>query len=205
MISVEFLATCAVVVASPGPGVLFTISTGLAHGRRASVHAAVGCTLGIVPHMLASALGLAAVVHAGALAFQVLRFAGALYLAYLAIATWRDHGTPGPGDGVTRAGNGARLILQGALLNVLNPKLTLFFMAFLPPFIDPADADPMADFAVLSLVFACMTLVVFGTYGALAHRFRRRLSYAQGIRVGLRRGMALALALMAGRLAWSGR
>ena len=89
MITLNFLVTSLIVVLIPGTGVVLTVSTGLAAGRRASVFAALGCTAGIVPHLLASVLGLSALMHASALAFQLLKFAGVAYLLYLAIATWR--------------------------------------------------------------------------------------------------------------------
>ena len=90
MFTLEFLLTSLIVVLIPGTGVIFTISTGLAQGRRASFFASIGCTLGIVPHLLATVLGLSAVMHSSALAFQFLKYAGVAYLFYLAFATWRD-------------------------------------------------------------------------------------------------------------------
>ena len=204
LISLEFLLTCAVVVVTPGAGVLYTVSTGLSQGRAASAWAALGCTLGIVPHMAATALGLAAVMHAGALAFQVLKAAGVLYLLYLAWATWRDTSAFGA-DAAGRARPVRELVGKGVLLNLLNPKLTLFFLAFLPQFIDPAARAPMAQFGALSAVFMAMTLVVFVGYGALAHGFRQRVIASHAVQNGLRRGFAAAFALMAARLAASER
>src|SRR6185295_6553895 len=90
MISIEFLITSLIVVLIPGTGVIFTVSTGIVQGRKASIYAALGCTAGILPHLLATVLGLAAVMHTSALAFQVLKYAGALYLLYVAYATWQD-------------------------------------------------------------------------------------------------------------------
>lgn len=200
MISLEFLLTSAVVVVTPGAGVLFTVSTGLSRGRLASVWAALGCTLGIVPHMAATALGLAAVMHTGALAFQLLRIAGGLYLLYLAVMTWRDR-MAFETDATPTAHHPARLVGKAVLLNLLNPKLTLFFLAFLPQFMDPADPTPMRQFTLLSLVFMAMTFGVFVLYGMAAHAFRERVAGSARIRDALRRGFALAFAAMAGRLA----
>ena len=204
MISLEFLLTSMVVVVTPGAGVLFTVSTGLSRGRMASLCAAVGCTLGIVPHMVATAFGLAAVMHAGALAFQLLKLAGVAYLLYLAVATWRDRSifAAGPAD---MAVNPWRLVGRAVLVNLLNPKLTLFFMAFLPQFIAPADPSPMLSFGLLSLVFMGMTLGVFALYGVLAHAFRRQVMASAAIQNALRRGFAAAFAVMAGKLALSDR
>ena len=204
MIGIEFLLTSAVVVVTPGAGVLFTVSTGLSQGRLASFYAALGCTLGIVPHMAATALGLAAVMHAGALAFQMLKIAGVAYLVYLAVATWKNRAAFTT-DARADASVPLKLVSKAVLLNLLNPKLTLFFMAFLPQFIAPADPAPMLTFALLSLVFMLMTLAVFALYGALAHSFRKRVLGSPTIQNALRLGFASAFALMAGKLALSDR
>ncbi|NIM42311.1 MAG: LysE family transporter [Hydrogenophaga sp.] len=204
MPSLEFLLTSAVVVVTPGAGVLFTVSTGLSQGRVASAYAALGCTLGILPHMAATALGLAAVMHAGALAFQLLKLAGVLYLLYLAWATWRDR-SAFAADRAAPAHSPQRLMGKAILLNALNPKLTLFFFAFLPQFMDPADPAPMRQFAVLSAVFMAMTLGVFVAYGALADAFRQRVLASPRTQNGLRRGFSAAFALMAAKLATSER
>lgn len=204
MIGVEFLLTSAVVVVTPGAGVLYTVSTGLAQGRTASAFAAVGCTLGIVPHMLATALGLAAVMHAGALAFQLLKVAGVAYLLYLAWATWRDTAAFAADADRPRL-SPRQLVVRGVLLNLLNPKLTLFFLAFLPQFMDPARGAAAAQFTALSAVFMAMKLAVFVAYGALAHAFRQRVIGSRAVQAALRRGFAAAFALMAARLAASER
>ncbi len=204
MIDPEFLLTSAVVVVTPGAGVLFTVSTGLSQGRLASAYAALGCTLGIVPHMVATALGLAAAMNAGALIFNTLKLAGALYLLYLAVATWRDRTSFNADDSAQRLAP-LPLIGKAVLLNLLNPKLTLFFLAFLPQFIDPAEPAPLLRFGELSLVFMAMTLGVFVLYGALAHAFRQRVAGSPALQGHLRRGFAAAFALMAARLALSDR
>ena len=204
MIGLEFLLTSAVVVVTPGAGVLFTVSTGLSQGRRASGWAALGCTLGIVPHMAATALGLAAVMHAGALAFQLLRWAGVAYLLYLAVATWRDRSAVQPNASAATS-TPLQLVGKAVLLNLLNPKLTLFFMAFLPQFMDPAGPAPLRQFTLLSAVFMAMTFGVFVLYGFAAHTFRQRVAGSVRVQDALRRGFALAFAAMAGKLALDGR
>lgn len=207
VLSPEFLLTSLVVVVTPGAGVLYTVSTGLSQGRAASAWAALGCTLGIVPHMAATALGLAAVMHAGALAFQLLKAAGVVYLLYLAWATWRDT-SAFAADTADAAGDARalrQLVGKGVLVNLLNPKLTLFFLAFLPHFVDPASPAPMLQFGALSGVFMAMTLAVFVGYGALAHGLRQRVIASRAVQNGLRRGFAAAFALMAARLAASER
>ncbi|HEY1393429.1 MAG TPA: LysE family translocator, partial [Methylibium sp.] len=137
MISLGFLITSLVVVLIPGTGVIYTVSAGLAQGRRASVYASLGCTAGIVPHLIATVLGLAAVMHASALAFQALKYAGVLYLFYVAYATWRDKSAFTVDGSVSRT-SALGLVTKAFLLNILNPKLTIFFLAFLPQFVDPA-------------------------------------------------------------------
>ena len=149
MISIEFLITSLVVVLIPGTGVIYTVSTGLVQGRAASVYASLGCTAGIVPHLVATILGLAAVMHTSALAFQVLKYAGVAYLFYV-----------------------ASIVVKAFLLNILNPKLTLFFLAFLPQFVEPGAAQPLAQLLTLSAIFMAMTFGVFVVYGFVAHAFR---------------------------------
>lgn len=204
MISFEFLLTSAVVVITPGAGVLFTVSTGLSQGRMASLWAALGCTLGIVPHMAAAAVGLSAVLHAGALAFQALKLAGVVYLLYLAFMTWRDH-TAFSADPAAARMAPLPLVGKAILLNLLNPKLTLFFMAFLPQFVAPGDPAPLWRFGLLSLIFMGMTLGIFALYGLLAHAFRERVLGSKSIQNRLRQGFAMAFAAMAGKLALSER
>jgi threonine/homoserine/homoserine lactone efflux protein len=134
-VSIEFLMTTLIVVATPGTGVLYTLSAGLSRGARASVVAALGCTLGIVPHIVAAITGLAALLHASALAFDTIKYLGVAYLLYMAWRTLRDEGTLTVADAEPRAAS--RVILSGVLINVLNPKLTIFFVAFLPQFVTP--------------------------------------------------------------------
>jgi threonine/homoserine/homoserine lactone efflux protein len=204
MLSLEFLLTSLVVVVTPGTGVLFTVSTGLSQGKTASIYAAVGCTLGIVPHMLAAGLGLAATLHAGAVAFQVLKLLGVLYLLYLAVMTWRDHSAFSV-DERAKQDRPLKLIVKAVLLNSLNPKLTLFFLAFLPQFIAANTAQYAKNFSILSAVFMAMTFAVFVGYGLLANSFRQLVIESAAVQTGLRRGFAVAFVLMATKLAWPER
>lgn len=200
MISPEFLVTSLVVVLVPGTGVVYTVSTGLVHGRRASVFAALGCTAGIVPHLMATVLGLAAVMHASALAFQMLKYAGVAYLFYLAWATWRDKSAFAVEGSVTRT-SAIGLVVKAFLLNILNPKLTIFFLAFLPQFVDPAAGNPLMQLLVLSAVFMAMTFAVFVVYGCVAHAFRRMVIDSRRAQGWLRRGFAAAFASLGAKLA----
>jgi threonine/homoserine/homoserine lactone efflux protein len=200
MITIEFLVTSLVVVLIPGTGVLYTVSTGLARGRRASVYAALGCTAGIVPHLLATVLGLAAVMHTSAVAFHVLKYAGVAYLLYVAVATWRDRSAFVVVDG-TPHGCATGLVVKAFLLNILNPKLTIFFLAFLPQFVDPAAGQPLLQLLLLSAVFMAMTLAVFVIYGFVAHAFRRRVIESARVQRWLRYTFAGAFAALGARLA----
>ena len=202
MISHEFLITSLVVVLVPGTGVIYTVSTGLIRGRKASIYAALGCTAGIVPHLLATVLGLAAVMHTSALAFQALKYAGAAYLLYVAWATWRDRSAFAVEDSVSKV-SGSGLAVKAFLLNILNPKLTIFFLAFLPQFVDPSVGSPLAHLFLLSAVFMVMTFVIFVVYGFVAHAFRRRVIESARVQRWLRYGFAAAFAGLGARLALS--
>lgn len=200
MITLEFLITSLVVVLVPGTGVLYTISTGLVQGRKASIYAALGCTAGIVPHLLATVLGLAAVMHTSALAFQVLKYAGVLYLLYVAWSTWRDTSAFAVDGSVSRV-SAAGLVVKAFLLNILNPKLTIFFLAFLPQFVDPAAGRPLAQLLALSGVFMLMTFAVFVVYGFVAHAFRQLVIESARVQRWLRYSFAAAFAGLGARLA----
>lgn len=204
MMTLEFLLTSLIVVLIPGTGVVFTVSTGLVHGKRASVFAALGCTAGIVPHLLASVFGLAAILHTSAVAFQALKFAGVAYLFYLAWATWRD--TAGfKMNPASPAISGGRLVLKAMLLNLLNPKLSIFFLAFLPQFVRPDAVTPLRDLIALSAVFMAMTFGVFVIYGLIADIFRSAVLESPRVQAILRRSFAGAFAGLGLNLALSER
>lgn len=204
MITIEFLITSMIVVLIPGTGVVYTVSTGLTRGRQASVYAALGCTLGIVPHLMATVLGLAAIMHTSALAFQTIKYAGVAYLFYVAYATWRDK-SAFEVDGSLSNVSAAGLVTKAVLLNILNPKLTIFFLAFLPQFIDPSARQPLLQLLLLSAVFMAMTFVVFVIYGVVAHTFRRRVIESTRVQRVLRYGFASAFAALGARLATTER
>ncbi|MBS7843920.1 LysE family translocator [Pseudomonas fluorescens] len=204
MLSLNFLVTCLIVVLIPGTGVIFTVSTGLTAGKRASVFAALGCTAGILPHLLASILGLSALLHTSALAFEVLKYAGVAYLLYLAYATWRDRSAFAMNDTPIVA-TLRSLIIRGFLLNILNPKLTIFFLAFLPQFVTPGSSAPALQMLVLSGVFMAMTFAVFVLYGLLANGFRRAVIESPRVQNWLRRSFAAAYAGLGLNLAFAQR
>ncbi len=204
MFTAEFFLTSLVVVLIPGTGVVFTISTGLMHGRRASLYASLGCTLGILPHLLATILGLAAIMHTSAVAFQILKYAGVAYLLYLAVVTWRDR-TAFSIQELSRKEGAGSLVIKAFLLNILNPKLTIFFLAFLPQFVTTDAQSPLSQLLGLSAIFMAMTFAVFVLYGQLAHRFRAAVIESPQVQGWLRRSFAAAFAGLGVQLAMSDR
>jgi threonine/homoserine/homoserine lactone efflux protein len=158
--TVAFLLTTLVIVATPGTGVLFTVAAGLSRSARASVVAAIGCTLGVVPHMIAAITGLAALLNASAVAFQTLKYMGVAYLLYLAWQTWRDR-TPLEVDRQATPQSVWQVIRTAVLINLLNPKLTIFFFALLPQLVHPGEHATIRHMVGLSLVFMAVTFVVF--------------------------------------------
>jgi threonine/homoserine/homoserine lactone efflux protein len=203
-VSAEFLLTTLVVVATPGTGVLYTLAAGLSRGARASVVAAVGCTLGIVPHMVAAITGVAALLHASAVAFQTLKYLGVAYLLYMAWATLRDRGALAV-DEEAAPRSALRVIVSGVLVNLLNPKLTIFFFAFLPQFVDSAQPAAVARMVQLSGVFMLVTFVVFVGYGVFAAAVRDRIVSRPRVMAWLRRIFAGSFVALAGRLAATDR
>ena len=202
--SPDFLILSLVVVVSPGIGVLYTLAVGLTHGARASVVAAFACTLGIVPHILAATLGLAALLHTSALLFQTLKYAGVVYLLYMAWQTLRQRGALAV-HRETSARSAVEIVTTGILVNVLNPKLSIFFLAFLPQFISATEAHPFARMLELSAVFMAMTFAVFVLYGLSAASARDYVMSRPRVLTWMRRAFAGAFALLAARLAFSER
>jgi len=204
MFTAEFLITSFIVVLIPGTGVVYTVSTALSQGARASLYASLGCTLGIIPHLLATVLGLAAVMHTSALAFEALKYAGVAYLFYLAVAAWRDRSLIAAQAIQGKAGS-MGVVVKAFLLNILNPKLTIFFLAFMPQFVEPGAASPLAQLLALSAAFMGMTFAVFVVYGLLAHAFRRAVIESPRVQAWLRRSFAGAFAGLGVQLALSER
>jgi len=202
--SIEFLLTSLIVVASPGTGVLVTLAAGLSRGARAAIVAAFGCTLGIVPHMLAAVTGLAALLHASALAFQIIKYAGVAYLLYMAWSTLKEQGALRvEADGAPRS-NG-KVIVSAVLVNVLNPKLSIFFFAFLPQFVSVSEDSPLLRMLELSLVFTAMTFAVFVVYGVFAGSVRNHVISRPRILAWMRRTFAAAFVGLGAKLAVSER
>ncbi len=202
-ISTEFLLTTLVVVATPGTGVLYTLAAGLARGGRASVVAAFGCTLGIVPHMLAAITGLAALLHTSAVAFQTLKYLGVAYLLYMAWSTIRDRGPLTVDESAPPSSR--KVIVSGVLINLLNPKLTIFFFAFLPQFVSSEAAHASLEMVELSAVFMLVTFVIFAIYGVFAAAVREHVISRPRVLIWMRRVFGGAFVALAGRLAFTQR
>lgn len=200
----EYLLTSIIVILLPGTGVLYTLAIGLGKGWRASVWAALGCTLGIVPHIAASIAGLAALLHASALAFQIVKYLGVAYLFYMAWGVLRDGGALQVSERSAPV-SAARIVANGFLLNILNPKLSLFFLAFLPQFV-PADTPDATSYMLgLAVTFMVLTFIVFVGYGAFASVARRYVISRPRVMLWLRRGFAGAFGALGLRLALSDR
>ncbi|MFH0518322.1 LysE family translocator [Streptomyces sp. M41] len=203
--SIAFLLTTLVVVATPGTGVVHTLAAGLARGRRAGVLAAFACTLGIVPHMLATVTGAAALLHASATAFHILKYAGVAYLLYMAWATLRDRAALAVTTEDAGPVPARQVIVRGVLINLLNPKLTVFFFAFLPQFVDPDGPGALPGMLALSGVFMLATFVVFAVYGVLAASVRSKVISRPAVMTWLRRSFAGSFLALGAKLALTTR
>lgn len=201
---ITFLLTSIIVVASPGTGVLFTLAAGLSRGPRASVIAVFGCTLGIVPHLAAATMGLAALLYTSALAFEALKFLGVAYLLYMALRTLKDEGALRVEAGPA-ARSSTQVIISAVAVNLLNPKLSIFFFAFLPQFVRADDPDRLARMLELSAVFIVMTFVVFAGYGLFAASVRSHVIARPRVLTWMRRLFAGAFVALGARLALSER
>ncbi len=200
--TLSFLLTSLIVVVAPGTGVLYTLAAALTRGRRASVAAAFGCTLGIVPHIAAALLGLAAVLHTSATAFATLKWLGVAYLLYMAWQALRETGSLNVDQRVDTRST-LRIIVTGILVNILNPKLSIFFLAFLPQFLVAGETHPLARMLELSAAFMAMTFAVFVVYGLFAVGVRDRVVTRPRIMTWLRRLFAGGFAALSLKLAFA--
>jgi threonine/homoserine/homoserine lactone efflux protein len=202
--TVNYLVTSLVVILLPGTGVLYTLAFGLGRGLRASLWAALGCTLGILPHIAASIAGLAALLHTSAVAFQIVKYIGVAYLFWMAWSVLRDGGAleVREQDG---AAQGRAIVVKGILLNILNPKLSLFFLAFLPQFVPQDIAHPTLYMLELAAVFMALTFIVFAFYGLFASAARQYVISRPRVVLWLRRGFAGAFGALGVKLAFDGR
>jgi threonine/homoserine/homoserine lactone efflux protein len=202
-LSPEFIITSLIVVASPGTGAIYTVAAGLGRGAKASVLAAFACTLGILPHIAAAITGLAAVLHQSALAFELFKYAGVAYLLWMAWSSLKE-------DGILRVEGatpkrGKAVLVEGVAINLLNPKLSIFFLAFLPQFVAADDTAPLTTMILLSLVFMAMTFVIFALYGLFAAQMREQVLSRPAVLTWMRRGFAAAFVALGARLAFAER
>lgn len=202
--SIEFLLTSLIVVASPGTGVLYTLAAGLSRGARASLVAAFGCTLGIVPHMAAAITGLAALLHTSALAFEVIKYLGVAYLLYMAWQTLKETGALSVRTDVP-VRSARQVIVESVLINILNPKLSIFFFAFLPQFVRTDDPAALPRMLELSLVFMAITFVIFVGYGLFAASVRNQVISRPRVMAWMRRSFAAAFVALGAKLALTER
>lgn len=200
----EFLITTLVIVASPGTGVLYTVAAGLTRGARASILAAFACTLGIIPHMAAAITGLAALLHTSALAFEIIKYLGVAYLLYMAWATLRETGALSV-DTDAAPKSVRQVLVSGILINILNPKLSIFFFAFLPQFVRTDSAAALPQMLELSAVFMAMTFVIFAVYGVFAAAVRQHVVTRPRVLTWMRRTFAAAFVALGAKLAFTER
>jgi len=198
--SIEFLITAFIIVVAPGTGAIYTIATGLGRGGRASILAAFACTLGIVPHLIAAMCGLAALLHTSELAYDLVRYAGVAYLLYMAWQTLREKGSLQV-DAVKTVRSPLGVMIDGILLNLLNPKLSIFFVAFLPQFIPTSEPAPLLRMLELSGVFMAMTFVVFVGYGLFAAAVRDKIVGRPAVMTWMRRTFAATFVALGLKLA----
>jgi threonine/homoserine/homoserine lactone efflux protein len=203
-VSIEFLVTSLIVIVSPGTGVLYTLAAGLSRGSRASVVAAFGCTLGIVPHMAAAIMGLAALLHTSALAFETLKYLGVAYLLYMAWNALRERGALRV-EREVGARSAIQVTITAILINILNPKLSIFFLAFLPQFVSVNEPHPLSRMFVLSAIFMLLTFVVFVCYGVFAASIRNHVISRPRVLTWMRRTFAAAFVALGAKLALADR
>ena len=199
----EFLITTLIIVASPGTGALYTLAAGLGRGAKASIVAAFACTLGIIPHLAAAITGLAALLHTSALAFEIIKYLGVAYLLYMAWATLRDKGTLSLEAAEPKSVR--KVLVEGILINILNPKLSIFFFAFLPQFVPASATNALPRMLELSGVFMAMTFVIFALYGIFAAAVRRHIVTRPRILLWMRRTFAAAFVALGAKLALTER
>lgn len=202
--SIEFLLTTLIIVASPGTGAVYTLAAGLSRGGKASVLAAFACTFGVVPHLIAALTGLAALLHTSALAFEIVKYAGVAYLLYMAWQSLRENGALKIDDRPD-ARSARQVLVDGVLINLLNPKLSIFFVAFLPQFIAPGEPNVLWRMLELSGVFMLATFVIFAIYGLCAAAVRDKVTGSPRVMAWMRRTFAAAFVALGAKLALTER
>jgi threonine/homoserine/homoserine lactone efflux protein len=198
-----FMAATLALNFTPGADMAYVVARSLGQGRRAGVLSALAITMGCLVHIGLATLGLAALLAHSPLAFRLLQYAGAGYLLFIAWRLLRDGMGSGPAP-VARAGY-RRIFIQGVLTNVLNPKVALFILAFLPQFIDPTRGSPAVQMLVLGALFCLSGTIVNGSIALLTARAGRAVAGSSAMALWLRRVSAAILALLAVRLVLAAR
>lgn len=199
--ALSFFAAALLLALSPGPDNLFVLMQTAAGGRRTGFAVIAGLMLGVLLHTLAVALGLAAVLAASATAFTALRWLGAAYLLYLAWGAWHAPAALQAHTGTAAAATPLpRLVLRGLVMNLTNPKVLLFFLAFLPQFVRPEQGPVATQIMWLGLLFVLAATLVFGAVALAADALRARLAQSARAQRGLNRAAALVFAGLAARL-----
>lgn len=202
MISISFILTSLVVILIPGTGVIYTVSTGLSSNRKYCIVAAIGCTLGIIPHLIASILGISAIMHTSATIFKVVKYIGVIYLVYLGYGLIKSRDMIVLDEKREKV-HSLRIIGKGVLLNLLNPKLTLFFLSFIPQYLVPSKYGYTTQMIILSLIFMGMTLLVFILYGVLANSFKHFIKNSRRVTERIQQSFGLIMIGFAAKLAIS--
>lgn len=200
MISLEYFVAALVVILIPGTGVIYTVGIGLMHNRLTMVYAALGCTLAITPHLLASIFGLSALLNSSAILFNILKYLGVIYLLYMAVNLFLDKGVLQFTSGKIEVTN-ASVIKSGFLVNCLNPKLSIFFLAFIPQFIHESNKAPLMSMFILGFVFMLLTLLVFIVYGYFANLLQYKVTQSKGMIKYIQKFFAVIFGLLAYKMA----
>jgi threonine/homoserine/homoserine lactone efflux protein len=181
-----FVGAALLLFVVPGPSVIYIVTRSITQGRTAGLVSVAGIHVGSLVHIAAALLGVTALLAASAMAFTVVKTAGGLYLVYLGIRTLSGRGENADGDLVMPGASYRRIFWQGVLVNVLNPKTALFFLAFLPQFLDPVQGNLTLQLAVLGVVFVIAGVISDSTYallsGTLGNRMLQRRGWARGQR-----------------------
>jgi len=192
-------------ILTPGQDMMYVMSRALAQGRLAGLYSAVGVIIGILVHTVLAALGVGAILAASEGLFVALKLAGAAYLVYLGVKLLLTREGAALTNGATQRFSAASLVGQGILSNVSNPKIVVFFFAFLPQFVDPKSANPTADLIFLGVLYAAMGLVVKAGVGLAAGSFSERLLRQPRAMVWINRVSGTILVGLGLRLATSPR
>lgn len=190
-----FVGAAVLLTLMPGPDILFVITQSITRGRKSGIVFAAGLCTGLIVHVTAVCLGVSVLLRSSPFAFTLLKFAGAAYLFYLGIRAFlarrENHFTLSESVGIT-----GKLYTKGILMNVLNPKVILFFLAFFPQFIPPDAANPLGRMVLLGLIFMGQAFLIFSLVAVLADRLARRLMQNDAIALGVNTAEALIYCLI---------